>query len=466
VNEPAPIDLLVTNGTVITVDAERRIFADGAVAVSGGAIIEVGQSTDLKQAYAAERVIDARGGVVQPGFVDCHVHMSQHLGRGTIPDTWPEEREHDQWLPYWTSMDEEDARCSAMLSCLEMVRNGTTLFCDSGARFSGEQNADIANQVGLRGMVGEVCWDRPPHEAVGVGDTDACVRRLERLVQALPPGPETRVWAGVGISGMGACSDRLIVAAKQVAGRHGVAMEMHQSFGDGDVARFRQQGSGREAVEHLGKLGVLGPDLILIHMIRTQAVEVPLLAASGTHVVHCPAASTRVAMSASRVGRFPEMVDAGVNVALGSDSGNYSDYFDVGRQAYLAATLHREARGEMPTITAEAALEMATLNGTHALGVDDRLGSLEAGKQADIVVHAYDRPEWRPCLDPVNSLIYSAQSTGVRTVIVQGEVILEDGRFTRVDEEAEYRRIDQAARSLYERMGWQPQDRWPVVGRA
>ena len=458
-----PVDLMIVHGVVITVDAQRRIFSDGAVAIEGSRIAEVGQSPDLEQKYQARRVINARGGVVQPGFVDGHVHLSQHLGRGTIPDLWPEEKEHDQWLPYWTGMTEEDARCSAMLACLEMGRNGTTTFCDTGGRFRGELNASVAEEVGLRGMVSEVCWDLPPHPEVGVGDTDGCLERLERLVQALPLEPESRVWAGVGMAGMGLCTDRLLVEGKKLADFYGVVMDMHQSFGPGDVAAYREHANGKLAVEYLGELGILGPNLQLVHLIHAEASEVALLARTNTSVVHCPAASIRVAMGVSRFGRFPEMVEQGVNVALGSDSGNYSDFFDVGRQAYLAATIHREARGRMPTISAEQAVEMATLNGARALGLADRIGSLETGKQADIVLHGYSRPEWRPGLDVVNSLVYSAQAVGVDTVIVGGEIILEGGRFTRVDEEAEYRKIDEAARALYRRMGWQEQSRWPVL---
>jgi 5-methylthioadenosine/S-adenosylhomocysteine deaminase len=138
------VDVMITHAVVITLDAQRRIFADGAVTIRGNRIVDIGRSADLEQAYAAERVIDAQGGVVQPGFIDCHVHLSQHLGRGTIPDHWPEEKEHDQWLPYWTHMTQEDAYGSAMLACLEMVRNGTTTFCDNGARFSAELNATVA----------------------------------------------------------------------------------------------------------------------------------------------------------------------------------------------------------------------------------------------------------------------------------------------------------------------------------
>lgn len=458
-----PVDLLVKHGVILTLDPQRRIFADGAVAVQGDRILAVGRSAALEAQYAPRRLIDARGGVVQPGFIDCHVHLSQHLGRGTIPDRWPEAREHEQWLPYWTQIAEEEARCSALLACMEMVRNGTTCCCDNGGRFAGELNAEVIAEVGLRGALSEVCWDQPPHPQVGVGDTDACLRRLERLARAFPKHPEERVWAAVSMAGMGLCSDRLLVEGKQLADQLGTLMDLHQSFGPEDVARYRAHAKGRNAAVHLAELGVLGPNLQLVHMVHTAPDEIPLLAASGTNVVHCPAASIRMGMGVSRTGRVPELLNAGVNLALGSDSGNYSDFFDVGRQLYLAATIHREARGEQPTISAEQALEMATLNGARSLGMDQWTGSLEPGKKADLVIHDYCRPEWRPGLDPVTSLVYSAQSTGVDTVIVDGRILLEGGRFPHLDEEFLYRRIDQAARALYTRMGWVPQHRWPVL---
>ncbi|MCC7264317.1 MAG: amidohydrolase family protein [Candidatus Latescibacteria bacterium] len=458
-----PADLLVKHGVVLTLDGQRRILADGAVAILGDHILAVGQSAELEREYAPCRTIDARGGVVQPGFVDCHVHLSQHLGRGTIPDLWPESREHEQWLPYWTQINEEEARCSALLACMEMVRNGTTCFCDNGGRFAGELNAEVVAQVGLRGAISEVCWDQPPHPAVAVGDTDTCLRRLEALARAFPKRPDACVWAAVSMAGMGLCSDRLLVEGKRLADQLGTLMEMHQSFGPEDVARYRAHARGKSAVAHLADLGILGPNLQLVHMIHTVPDEIPLLATSGTSVVHCPAASTRMGMGVSRTGRMPELLRAGVNLALGSDSGNYSDFLDVGRQLYLAATIHREARGEQPCVSAEQALEMATRNGARALGVDSWIGSLELGKKADLVIHDYGRPEWRPGLDPVTSLVYSAQSSGVHTAIVDGRIVLEGGHFPHLDEERLYQRIDQAARALYTRMGWVPRHRWPLL---
>jgi cytosine/adenosine deaminase-related metal-dependent hydrolase len=448
------VELLIVHGLVMTVDAQRRIVRDGAVAVRGNRIVAVGESGPLQRAYTARRVIDAQGGAVHPGFVDCHVHLSQHLGRGTIPDVWPEEREHEQWHPYWTQMTEDDDACSSLLACLEMVRNGTTTFCDNGGRFAGELRARVVAEVGLRGMMSEVCWDLPPYADVSVGDTDACLARLERLASALPYRPDATVWAGVSMAGMGACSDRLLREGKRLAERYGVILDMHQSFGPADVAKYRQHAGGKTAVAHLADLGILDARTQLVHLIYTEPAEVGILAATQTNVVHCPAASTRVGMGVSHVGHFPEMVEAGVNVALGSDSGNYSDFFDIGRQAYLAATLHREARQRLPTISAPQAFEMATINGAASLGLAAQVGSLEVGKCADIVIHSARRPEWHPALDPVNNLIYSAQSVGVDTVVVDGTIILEGGEFTRVDERAAYQRIDAAAKALFGRMGF------------
>jgi 5-methylthioadenosine/S-adenosylhomocysteine deaminase len=150
-------------------------------------------------------------------------------------------------------------------------------------------------------------------------------------------------------------------------------------------------------IAQLQKLQILGPNVQLVHMGHVEAAEVPALARTGTHCIHCPAASMRVGMGVSTTGKFPEMMRAGVNCGLGSDSGNYSDFFDIGRQMYLAATLHREVRRTMPpaTLSAADALEMATINGARALGVAAHVGSLEVGKRADLVIHRFDRPELR-----------------------------------------------------------------------
>jgi cytosine/adenosine deaminase-related metal-dependent hydrolase len=460
---PRLVDLIVSGGTVITVDERRRILSGASVVVDGGRIEAIVPTTELEGSFEGRDVLDATGAVIAPGLVDAHVHLSHHLFRTTLPDHWPESREHDLWLPYWRELSEEDAYLSALLASLEMVRNGTTTFCDMSGRYSGEIQAAAAETVGLRGIVSEVCWDRPPHPDVAIGDADACLARLESLLRRFPRRADRRIWAAVGMSGMGRASDALVVGASELARRSGSILYMHLSFAEADVEVVRAMGGGRPPVEHLDELGVLGPDVQLVHLIRTGPGEVGILARSGTNVVHCPGASVRWGMGAARVGHFPEMLAAGVNVALGSDSGNYSDFLDVGRQMHLAATIHREVRGATPVVAAETALEMATRNGARALGVADEIGAIEVGRQADLVVHDGRRPEWHPLTDPVASYVYAAQSTGVRDVVIGGEIVLRDRTFTRLDLDQALEAIDRVASAVWRRMGVTVDRRWPVT---
>ena len=460
--ERIPVDTIIINGAVLTMNPNREIFSNGAVAIHNDRIADVGTNLAIQDKYKGLRIIDAGGGVVQPGFVDAHIHLAQHLGRGSIPDHWPDEKEHYQWLPYWLNLTEEDAECSAMLACLEMVRNGTTAFCSSGSKYEGRTTVNAAERVGLRGVTGIICWDKPPHENVSTGDADKNLERLEAHIKAFPVAEDSLIWATVGMAGMGGCSDRLLSEGKKLADKYNTIMDMHSSFGISDT----EAGTtlyGKPAVLHFADIGILGANLQLVHMNCVQEEELPPLRDSRTNIVHCPAASLRMGMGTSKRSKFPEMVNSGINVALGSDSGNYSDYFDVGRQAYLAATIHREYREEMPTISAAQAIEMATIHGARTIGMDKLIGSFEPGKKADVVIHDYCRAEWRPGFDLPNSLIYSAQSTAVDTVLVNGEIILERGKFTRVNDEEEFRRIDSAARSLYKRMGVDFDYPWPVI---
>lgn len=452
------VDLVIGGATLITVDDERRVIRSGSIAISDGRIVAIGPDRDL-EALDAERRIDGRGKVVTPGLVDAHVHLSHQLHRSILADVFPEEREHDHWLPYWTLLTEADALLSAKLACAEMLLNGTTLFCDMSGRYTGELQAEAARAIGIRGLVSEISWDRPPHPSVAIGDTAECVRRLESLVERFPFDPDATVWAGVGMSGMGNSSDELIVAASAVARSAGVPFYMHQSFSEADTARFRERTAGQSAVEHLDAIGVTGPDLALVHMIRAESVEVPVLARTGTSIVHCPGASMRWGLGSSRTGLIPEMVSAGVNVALGSDSANYADALDISHQLYLAATIHREARGGTPHISAEQALDMATRNGARALGVEAFAGSLEVGKWADLVIHDGGRPEWRPGLDPLTTFAYSARSRGVETVLVAGRVVVANGRMEGMD--ALLDEVTESAHDLLERMAADTRFAWP-----
>lgn len=459
------VDLLVHGGTVVTVDPQRNVFASGAVAIASGRILAVGDADAILREYGgAKEVIDANGGLVTPGFIEAHVHLSQHLGRSVLPDTWPEHREHEHWLPYWQLISEEEAELSAQLACIEMLQAGSTCFSDMSGRYSAEIQARAAETVGIRGIVSETVWDLPPSESVSSGDTDDCLASLASLLERFPYRDDSLTWAGVGLAGMGTASDELLRQAKTLAESHKAVMYMHQSFGQNDTEDFRRRAQGASAVAHLDSLGILGPDLHLVHLIRNSAEEIDLLAKSGTSVVHCPSASLRWGMGVSRTGLVPDALSRGVNIALGSDSGNYSDFLDVGKQMYLAATIHRESSSNERSVTAEQAVEMATINGALALGVQADIGSIEVGKKADIVIHSPRRAVMHPLYDPVRTLVYGAQSSAVDTVVINGEVVVRQGRCTRIDEEEVLARVDAAASRLSTRMNWSTPHDWPIHG--
>jgi cytosine/adenosine deaminase-related metal-dependent hydrolase len=238
-------------------------------------------------------------------------------------------------------------------------------------------------------------------------------------------------------------------------------MVMHQSWGANEVAGSLQD-HGKRPLFHLADLGILGPNLTLVHMIQLDDSEVEVIAASGARVVHCPNASLRRGKGAFRVGRFPELLAAGVPVALGSDG--MGGKRDMARQMHLAIGGQREVRNEYPVITGEQALEMATINGARAVGLADEIGSLEVGRRADIVIHTLDRPEAHPrWADPVDSLVFFGQSATVDTVLVDGEIVLDHGRFTRLDATDAYRRIDEAAAGFEEMLGRRAFAVWPIV---
>jgi cytosine/adenosine deaminase-related metal-dependent hydrolase len=453
-SDPRPVrqvDLMVTNGTVLVDGRASAPLVDGAVAVRQGRIVDVDGTSAILARFRADTVVDAAGGLVHPGYVDAHVHLHQHLGRSVIPDSWGFEREHDHWMPYREHATDEDRYLAALLACCEMAMCGTTSFCDMG---TGAITARAADTVGLRGIVSGTVWDQPGG-SLEHWTVDECLRRLEDLLDRLPREPGRRVSAAVGLSGINACSDDLLVAAHDLAQRRGVLFYLHQSFSAADTGDYLRASAGVRAVIHLDGLGVLGPLSQLVHMNFVDETEVDRLTATGASVVHCPAASMRVGIGGSRHGMFPEMVARGVPVALGSDAGNFSDALDVGRQAYLAATIHREARGfEGLAIGARDAFVMATAGGARAIGLDGEIGTLEIGKRADLVVREADRPELAPALDPLATLVYSAGSKGVRTVIVEGEVIVSEGLPTKVDVAAVVQQAKSAALRLHKRMGF------------
>ncbi|MEK7701764.1 MAG: amidohydrolase [candidate division NC10 bacterium] len=451
--------ILVEHAVVVTMDPARRILMDGSVLVDGGRIAQVGRAAEVRPPHPPERVIDGRGRLVLPGFVDTHVHLSEHLSRGLIPDEVPVDRYVPDWyVPLYAAIAPEEEVAAAQLACLEMLRTGTTTFCEAGTLFDVLAVAEAVDAVGLRAVLGRWTWDLARGPGRLTQSTGEALRLAEAVLARVNGRGSARVRAWPLLVGFGTCSEALIRGAHALAERYGTGWGMmqfasHPSRGTADALPLAT----------LDAWGVLGPHTKLAHMVYVDADDIALLARRDVKVSHCPSAALKHVKGLFAHGRFPEMLDAGVTVSLGGDSANGSNHLDMLRLMYLAALVPKDARLDPGVMPPERVLEMATINGARALGLEAEIGSLEPGKRADLVVFDLDLPEWRPLLDPVNTLVYSASPAGVRTVVIDGRVVLDDRRVTTVDEYRVITRAERLAGPYLARAGLSARPKWPVV---
>jgi 5-methylthioadenosine/S-adenosylhomocysteine deaminase len=451
--------ILIEHGTVITVDRERRIFADGSVLIDGRDIVDVGPARDVVSSRRPDRVIDARNFVVLPGFVDTHVHLSEHLNRGLLLDDIPVDRYLPDWLiPLYSVMTPEEEQCSALLACIEMIRTGTTTFCEAGTLFDVPAVADVVERIGMRAILGRWTWDLAGGPERMRQTTTEAIALNEAMLESVNGRVDGRIGAWPLLLGFGTCSERLITGAKTLADRHGVGWGM---------MHFASHPSRKTAdtmpLARLDELGVLAPNAKLAHMVYVDDADIDLLARRGVKISHCPTAGLKHTKGLAAHGRFVDMLDRGVCVSLGGDSGNGSNHVDMLRLMYLVATIYKDARLDVGVMPPERALEMATIHGAEALMLERQIGSLEPGKRADLVLYDVDTPEWRPLLNPVNNLVYAATGASVKTVIIDGRVVLDGGRFTTVDERLVFERVEILARQQIARAGLPIKNAWPVI---
>ncbi len=453
-------DLILTNGYVITVDKARRIIIDGAVAISGGKILAVDKTDNILKEYEGE-LYDCGGGVVHPGLIDAHEHLCLHLCRGWEPDTFSIE---DTWTKFeslsYPNTNEEVEEISVEIATAEMLKNGTTTFSDTGSSFFPELSIHAAEKSGIRGFIARIGGDTFQPELKFLNhETDGLLSIMDDNLKKYSTG---RVRAGAQLCGMGECSDTLVIEAKKLARKYGTPLFMHQCTYAHEVSQYKKK-YGVTPVQHLYNLGILDENTSLVHMVHLTDGDIDILSDTKTNVIHCPSASMKFGLGAFRIGKFPEMHERGINIALGTDSGTWCDGLDILNQVYVTALGHREAREQVCSFNSYSAFEAATVGGAKALGLDDELGSLEVGKRADIVIHRTDIPECRPSVDPFTNLIYSARSKSVSSVMVDGEFVLLRGRLTKIDENALYERAEKAAFDFKRRIGFSVYSPWPIV---
>ena len=446
---------------VITMDGERRIIRDGAVVIDGSRITRVGKSADLAE-VAAERVIDADGMVLAPGLVNGHMHVSYaHATRGIFPDSLG-----SNYLPnvfrLQSEMTAEEEYLTSLLGITELLKYGTTTFIDPGSTKFLDAGLRAYEQSGCRIIVGAHVTDLPNPVNLPVYETGEAIAIVERAIRDYDGALDGRVRAWAMPFGPNFATPRLLQESKRLADEHGVSLTLHFNNSRAYVESTLRD-HGMRPTQYLESIGVLGENVVMSHCLGLDQSEVETLARAGAKVVAVPTAAVKSGFGMTSEGLLPEMLEAGVTVGIGTDAGNNSNLIETNRAMYLIAVLYKDARRDTTAITAETALELATIGGARALGMEDEIGSIEPGKKADLALYDTRRAEWATLFNPVNSLVYNADGRSVHTVIVDGRVVVEEHTPLFVDERALIGEVQAVGESMLRRTGLSFPPPWPIV---
>jgi 5-methylthioadenosine/S-adenosylhomocysteine deaminase len=430
----AVADLVITGGTVVTMDGSRRVLTPGAVAIVNTEIAAVGPAADIGGAYRARRVMDVPGRVVMPGLVNTHGHAPMVMYRGLADDVALMD-----WLQQYIFPAEAKTvapafvRAGTNLAAVEMIRSGTTTFTDM--YYFEEEIARAAKAAGLRAVLGETIIRFPSPDAKTPADGLA---RAERFLQEFAE--DQLITPAVAPHSMYLLERDDLLACRALALKYRKPLLIHLAETEDEVKTSRERFHA-SPTEYLQQIGFWGPTIVAAHGVWVSDADIALLAQQHVGVSHNPESNMKLASGAAPV---PKYLEAGVAVGIGTDgaaSNNDLDMFEATRQTAL---LHKLTTRDPRAVPAATALELATLGGARVLGLERQIGSLEAGKRADLIVVNMMHARQTPLYDPVSHLVYVTRGDDVETTIVNGRVLMENGRVLTLDEStvlAEARRL-------------------------
>ena len=452
--------ILIEHGVVVTLDARRRVIRDGAVMIESSRITDVGKTDELLRKYAPEHTIDASRKLVIPGFIDCHVHLAQALIRGCADDV-----SLLDWLgkyvwPLQGNYDADDGRVGARLCMLEMIKSGTTSFIESmiHTRYGFDGIAKAVEESGMRGYLAKTIMDTPAygrkqmmHQGM-IEDGEKSLAETVAMFDRWNGEANGRIGVWFGPRSLGACSKALYEKIAEQAAKRKAGVTMHLCEVQEDV-RYARRKFKKSPVEFANEVGLIGPRTVLAHAVWLTDRDIATLSKKRTSISHCPWSNTKLA---SGIARVPEMLEKGVNVALGCDGGPSNNAYDMIREMKLAACIHKVRLYDPMTMPAERVLEMATVGGARAIGMQDKLGSLEPGKLADIALVNLDSVHMVPNNNYVSDLVYAGCGADVDTVIIDGEIIMEQRNVKTLNEQEIIQQARERASGLLERTRLKP----------
>ncbi len=444
------VNMLIKNATVVTCDAEATIINDGAVAVVDGRIAAVGKTADLEPAYHHLQSIDARAKAVLPGLINAHTHTVLTVIRGTVEDM-DVNSVYAYMTPITFAMSADERAAMAALGCLESIRCGSTTLVDPLRYVEGYAQAMVDS--GLRLFLSESSADaltleiRHGRYEYSREWGEQFVERTINLVEHFHGADNGRVQCQIAAHATENCSPWMLGKLMELADKYGLRRTIHLAQSRAEVEQVgKLSGNGSTPAEYLRDNGWLGPELLAAHWSFCTESDIDILAESGTHMAHCPASSSRRGSYGGA--NMPYIVDAGVNVALGTD--NMSE--DMWQALSIGIIVNRGKRGGGIYPTPRQFLDCVTRNGALALGRDKDMGTLEAGKLADVTIVDLRRPHLTPVNNLLSNLVHYGQAADVETVIVGGEMVMRDGKVLTMNEDDVVRNAAEATTSAWMRL--------------
>ena len=420
--EKSAWDILIHDAGLLPLPDRAYFIENGWLAIRGSEILALGKGAPPP--HPARKKINGTGCLAMPGLIDAHLHAPMALFRGFADDlplkTWLEEQifpAEGKWVNgefvYW----------GTLLACAEMIRSGTTTFADG--YFFEDQAARAALQSGMRGLMAQGILDFPTPDSSSPAES---IKRIKTFIRDYSA--STLVKPAIFAHTVYTCSPDLLKKCRSLADRYGVPLITHLSETRSEVEEIIKK-YGQRPVDHLENIGLLSSPLIACHCVWLSEAEMDLLARRGVRVVHNPESNMKLA---SGVAPVPDLLARGVTVGLGTDGCASNNNLDLFQEMDSAAKLHKVHRLDPTVMPSQTVLEMATLGGARVLGMEKEIGSLEAGKKADVIVLELNRPHLQPVYNPVSHLVYSATGADVRDVIIDGKMVMEKRKLLTLDE--------------------------------
>jgi len=420
------VDLLVLNGTLVTMDKDRRVIQDAGVAVAGGRIVAVGASRDIVRTYSAAERVDTGGKIIIPGLINGHTHIPMTLFRWLADDL-----DLQDWLTKYIfpaeakNVSEEFVRAGTRLGLAEMIRGGTTTYCDM--YYFEDAVADETAKAGVRGVLGETIIDFPVADNKTNAEAMAYAERFvqkwkgnDLIVPAIAPHAPYTV------------SEEHLKAIRAFSDRTGAPIVTHISETKKEVADSLKA-KGASPVDYLARIGFLSERVIAAHMVWPSDGEIGILKRTGVGVVHNPQSNMKLA---SGVAPVPKMMAEGVRVGLGTDGAASNNDLSMWEEMDTCAKLHKVFSGDPKVMSAEEAFELATIRGAQALHMEKEIGSIEPGKRADLVLVNRDSLNQIPLYNIYSDLVYATKASDVETVIINGKIVMRNRRLLTLNEAA------------------------------